>query len=155
VTLNENGGRKLFVIFGQGETARVFDFDGVKGPEPGQSLTATNELFTCAADVAGGLVVFSQPTSGKFSTRYRWFSKLTVRPTLRDLSAVWPLWLTTIISLSRTSLRGPCPTYRDQPERDEALHKRDPRHAGKLRHGAHSGGEFVMEQPGQRAGAQA
>jgi formylglycine-generating enzyme required for sulfatase activity len=73
VTLNENGGKKLFVIFGQGETARVFDFDGVKAPEPGQGLTATNELFTCAADVAGGLVVFSQPTSGKFSTRYRVF----------------------------------------------------------------------------------
>ena len=73
VSLSENGGKKLFIIFGQGEKAGVFDFDGAKAPVPGHSLTATNEFFTCAADVAGGLVVFSQPAGGKFSTRYRVF----------------------------------------------------------------------------------
>jgi len=73
VSLSENGGKKLFIIFGLGEKAGVFDFDGAKAPVQGQDLTATNELFTCAADVTGGLVVFSQSVNGKFSTRYRVF----------------------------------------------------------------------------------
>jgi formylglycine-generating enzyme required for sulfatase activity len=73
VALDENGGKKLFIIFGQGEKAAVFDFDGTKAPVLAQSLTATNELFTCAAGMPGGLIVFSQPASGKFSTRYQIF----------------------------------------------------------------------------------
>ena len=73
VSLSENGGKKLFIIFGQGEKAGVFNFDGAKAPVLVQDLAATNEFFTCAADLAGGLVVFSQPATGKYSTRYRVF----------------------------------------------------------------------------------
>ena len=64
-------GRKLFVIFGEGKTAGVFSFDGVKAPAPVQSLAATNFLFTYAAPLADGFITFSQPTDGKFSTRYQ------------------------------------------------------------------------------------
>jgi formylglycine-generating enzyme required for sulfatase activity len=71
VALNENGGKRLFVIFGEGEKAGVFDFDGVKGPALVQSLAATNDLFTCAASTPDGFIAFSQPAGGKFSTRYQ------------------------------------------------------------------------------------
>ena len=71
VALNEGGARKLFVIFGEGEKAGVFDFDGVKAPSLVQSLAITNDVFTCALGTADGFVVFSRPASGKFSTRYQ------------------------------------------------------------------------------------
>ena len=63
-------GRRLFVIFGEGQKAGVFDFDGVSAPTLKQTILATNEVWTCAVAVTGGMVAFSQPTSGKFSTRY-------------------------------------------------------------------------------------
>jgi len=66
IALNENGGNKLFVIFGEGEKAGVFDFDGTKAPALLQSLTATNNVFTCAATTPDGFIVFSQPTGTKF-----------------------------------------------------------------------------------------
>src|SRR5581483_11748000 len=71
VTLNGASRQKLFVIFGQGEKAGVFDFDGVKAPSLATAIAATNELFTCAASLPEGFVAFTQPTSGKFSTKYR------------------------------------------------------------------------------------
>jgi formylglycine-generating enzyme required for sulfatase activity len=71
VTLDESAGQKLFIIFGEGEKAGVFSFDGVKAPALVQSIAATNNLFTCAASVPGGFVAFSQPAEGKFSTRYQ------------------------------------------------------------------------------------
>jgi len=71
IALDGNGGKQLFVIFGEGGKAAVFDFDGSKPPALVQSLAATNDLFTCAASMPGGLIVFSQPASGKFSTRYQ------------------------------------------------------------------------------------
>jgi len=71
ITLSETSGQQLFVIFGEGEKAGVFDFDGTKAPVLVQAFAATNNLFTCAASVPGGFVVFSQPTGGKFSTRYQ------------------------------------------------------------------------------------
>jgi formylglycine-generating enzyme required for sulfatase activity len=71
IALNEGGASKLFVIFGQGDKAGVFDFDGTKAPALVQSLTATNSAFTCAASTPGGFIVFSQPTGSKFSTRYQ------------------------------------------------------------------------------------
>ena len=55
IALDESGGKKLFVIFGEGEKAGVFDFDGAKAPVLVQSLPATNYLFTCAASLPGGL----------------------------------------------------------------------------------------------------
>jgi formylglycine-generating enzyme required for sulfatase activity len=71
VTLDRTAGQQLFVIFGEGEKAGVYSFDGMKAPTLAQSFTATNELFTCAASVPGGFIVFSQPVAGKFSTRYQ------------------------------------------------------------------------------------
>ena len=71
IALDENGAKKLFVIFGEGDKAGVFDFDGTKAPVLVQSLAATNDLFTCAASLPGGFIAFSQPAGGKFSTRYQ------------------------------------------------------------------------------------
>jgi formylglycine-generating enzyme required for sulfatase activity len=71
VTLNGGGNQKLFVIFGEGEKAGVFKFDGVKAPEVVQTLFATNSLFTCAASLADGFVTFAQPSGARFSTRYQ------------------------------------------------------------------------------------
>jgi formylglycine-generating enzyme required for sulfatase activity len=64
-------GQKLLVIFGEGETAGVFTFDGTKAPAQVASLSATNEVFTCAASLPEGFVVFTQPATGKFSNKYR------------------------------------------------------------------------------------
>jgi hypothetical protein len=63
-------GQKLFVIFGKGEKAGVYDFDGVKELELVQTIVSTNELLTGAASLGDGLVAFSHPSDGKFSTRY-------------------------------------------------------------------------------------
>jgi formylglycine-generating enzyme required for sulfatase activity len=71
VTLNQPAGQKLFIIFGEGETAGLFNFDGAKAPVSVQTFKATNELFTCAASLPGGFVVFSQPSGSKFSTKYQ------------------------------------------------------------------------------------
>jgi formylglycine-generating enzyme required for sulfatase activity len=71
IALDGNGAKQMFVIFGAGEKAGVFDFDGMKAPVLVQSLAVTNDLFTCAASLPGGFIAFSQPVSGKFSTRYQ------------------------------------------------------------------------------------
>jgi formylglycine-generating enzyme required for sulfatase activity len=71
VALDQDGAKKLFIIFGEGENAGVFAFDGTKPPALVQGLTATNYLFTYAATIPGGLIAFSQPVGGKFSTRYQ------------------------------------------------------------------------------------
>jgi formylglycine-generating enzyme required for sulfatase activity len=71
VTLNQKGGAKLLVIFGAGERAGLFDFDGGKPPALVQSFRTTNDLFTCAASLLDGFLLFSRPASGKFSTRYQ------------------------------------------------------------------------------------
>jgi formylglycine-generating enzyme required for sulfatase activity len=71
ITLDDAAGQRLFVIFGEGQTAGVFSFDGAKAPAQVQAFAATNNLFTCAASVPGGFIAFSQPTEGKFSTRYQ------------------------------------------------------------------------------------
>jgi formylglycine-generating enzyme required for sulfatase activity len=71
VTLTGKSGQRLLVIFGEGEKAGVFKFDGAKAPTPLTTISATNELFTCAASLPDGFVVFTQPTTGKFSNKYR------------------------------------------------------------------------------------
>ena len=71
VALDQKGGNRLFVIFGEGEKAGVFHFDGRSAPALVQSFVGTNNLFTCAASLPDGFVVFSQPAGGKFSTRYQ------------------------------------------------------------------------------------
>ncbi len=73
IALNQGGAKRLFVIFGEGEKAGVYDFDGTKAPALVQSLAATNDLFTCALGTADGFVTFSRPAAGKFSTRYQVF----------------------------------------------------------------------------------
>jgi formylglycine-generating enzyme required for sulfatase activity len=70
VTLGGGAAQRLFVIFGQGESAGVFTFDGVKPPTRTATIISTNELLTGAADVPNGLIAFSHPPDGKFSTRY-------------------------------------------------------------------------------------
>jgi formylglycine-generating enzyme required for sulfatase activity len=71
VTLDGTSGQQLFIIFGEGEKAGVYNFDGAKAPALVQAFASTNDLFTCAASVPGGFVAFSQPATGKFSTRYQ------------------------------------------------------------------------------------
>ena len=71
IVLDQDGAQKLFVIFGEGEKAGVFSFDGTKPPALVQGLTATNYLFTYAASYPSGLIALSQPAGGKFSTRYQ------------------------------------------------------------------------------------
>ncbi|HWH71159.1 MAG TPA: SUMF1/EgtB/PvdO family nonheme iron enzyme, partial [Candidatus Sulfotelmatobacter sp.] len=70
VTLSQGASQKLFVIFDGGKKAGLFTFDGKQAPVSVQSLMATNDLFTAAASLPEGFAVFSQPASGKFSTRY-------------------------------------------------------------------------------------
>jgi formylglycine-generating enzyme required for sulfatase activity len=71
VTLTQSSGQKLLVIFGQGEKAGIFKFDGVKAPTSVLTITATNELFTSGASFPEGFVAFTQPAAGKFSNKYR------------------------------------------------------------------------------------
>ncbi len=64
----------VLAIFGSGETAGVFSFDGVQAPTLREVIYATNEQFVCAAPTAKGLILFSQPSGGKYSSRYRLFT---------------------------------------------------------------------------------
>jgi formylglycine-generating enzyme required for sulfatase activity len=73
VTLTQGTTQKLLAIMGDGETANVYSFDGVKAPVSVQSIAATNELFTCAASLPDGFLLTSQPAGGKFSTKYYLF----------------------------------------------------------------------------------
>src|SRR5262249_6496655 len=41
-----------------------------KVPTLAQTLVSTNEVITSAASLPGGLIMFSHPADGKFSTRY-------------------------------------------------------------------------------------
>jgi formylglycine-generating enzyme required for sulfatase activity len=71
ITLSQTAGQKLFVIFGEGEQAGLFNFDGHAAPVSVQTFFATNELFTCAAGLGDGFIAFFQPAGGKFSSRYQ------------------------------------------------------------------------------------
>ncbi|HTL59540.1 MAG TPA: formylglycine-generating enzyme family protein [Candidatus Limnocylindrales bacterium] len=71
VTLNLTAGQKLLVIFGEGETAGLFNFDGAKAPVSIQTIQATNDLFTCAGSLPEGFIMFLQAPAGKFSTKYQ------------------------------------------------------------------------------------
>jgi formylglycine-generating enzyme required for sulfatase activity len=65
--------RHLFVIFGNGEKAGVYAFDGKQAPKLVQTVVATNDLITCAMAVPKGLIVFSEPATSKYSTRYQMY----------------------------------------------------------------------------------
>ncbi len=71
ITIPQGAGQKLLVIFGEGESAGVFNFDGASAPALVQKLNATNELFTFAASLPEGFVAFSQAAATKFSTKYQ------------------------------------------------------------------------------------
>jgi len=71
VVLDQTSGPKLLVIFGEGEKAGIFNFDGAKAPVPLQTITATNELFTSAASLPDGFVVFLQLAGAKFTSKYQ------------------------------------------------------------------------------------
>ncbi len=73
IALNEAAGRMLLVIFGEGQKAGVFNFDGQKAPVLTQTILATNESFTCAASLPGGFMVFTESPNDKFSTHYQWY----------------------------------------------------------------------------------
>ena len=74
ITLSERGGQKLFVIFGDGESAGIFTFDGAKAPVLKTTIVATNELLTGAESLPSGFIAFSHPTGSKFSTRYQTYN---------------------------------------------------------------------------------
>jgi formylglycine-generating enzyme required for sulfatase activity len=74
VALNDHGEKRLFVIFGEGQKAGVYSFDGEKAPALVQSIDATNDQFTCAASLPTGFVAFLQLTGGKFSNRYQTYN---------------------------------------------------------------------------------
>jgi formylglycine-generating enzyme required for sulfatase activity len=74
VTVGGSAGQNLFVIFGEGATAGVYSFDGAKAPALGQTLYATNSVFTCAAGLPSGFIAFLQPGGGKFSTKYQMYT---------------------------------------------------------------------------------
>jgi formylglycine-generating enzyme required for sulfatase activity len=71
ITLPAAKEEKLLVIFGNGEKAGLYTFDGAKAPAQVLAITATNELFTCATSLGDGFVVFTQPANAKFSNKYR------------------------------------------------------------------------------------
>jgi formylglycine-generating enzyme required for sulfatase activity len=70
IALDDTIGHRLFVIFGGGEKAEIFNFDGIKPPVLTQTIVSTNESLTCALSFPGGFIAFSHPAGGKFSTRY-------------------------------------------------------------------------------------
>jgi formylglycine-generating enzyme required for sulfatase activity len=73
VTLNQGAVQKLFVIFGDGLKASLYNFDGSKAPASVYTVTSTNEI-TCAAGTSSGLVMFVQPAGSKFSSKYQLFA---------------------------------------------------------------------------------
>jgi formylglycine-generating enzyme required for sulfatase activity len=73
VTLGPAPSQRLLILLGDGKQAGIYDFDGVKAPVLTQSLNATNDVFTCAQSLPDGFIIYSEPSSGKFSTKYQIF----------------------------------------------------------------------------------
>lgn len=72
VTLGEPSAQNgLLVIFGEGDKAGVYGFDGHKAPVLVQTIVATNERITCAESLANRFVLFSEPTNANFSTHFQ------------------------------------------------------------------------------------
>jgi hypothetical protein len=68
--------RQLFVVFGNGEKAGVFAFDGRQAPR-WCNCRGHPQVITCALPTAGGMIVFSEPATSKFSTRYQMYKRRT------------------------------------------------------------------------------
>jgi len=70
IPLQQANNEQLFVIFGKGEKAGIYNFDGKSAPALVQTIVSTNELLTGAESFEGGLLAFSHPADTKFSNRY-------------------------------------------------------------------------------------
>lgn len=71
ITVQQGTEDRLVALFGKGESAGVFTFDGASAPVLVQKLSATNDLFTCAASGPGGIILFLEPPGLKYSTKYQ------------------------------------------------------------------------------------
>ena len=70
IPIQQGQNEQLFVIFGKGEKAGIFNFDGKSAPASVQTIVSTNELLTGAESFEGGLLAFSHPADAKSSQRY-------------------------------------------------------------------------------------
>lgn len=62
---------KLLFIFGEGQSAAVYDFDGSKAPVLSQTVTnRPGDTFFGAVPLKDGFVVLSIPPKGKYSSQY-------------------------------------------------------------------------------------
>jgi formylglycine-generating enzyme required for sulfatase activity len=75
IALGAGAEANLFVILGNGDEGALYAFDGTQAPVRKQVLAVTNEVWTFAVSLPGGLVALSQTPEGKFSTRYRTYSQ--------------------------------------------------------------------------------
>jgi formylglycine-generating enzyme required for sulfatase activity len=73
MTLKLGSSPKLFVVFGGGQKAGVYEFDGAAAPKLIHTVNSTNEI-TCAVGLENAMVVFSQASGGKFSNKYQVYS---------------------------------------------------------------------------------
>ncbi|PWU12995.1 MAG: hypothetical protein C5B50_20245 [Verrucomicrobia bacterium] len=65
------GSDKSFIVFGQGETAGLFQFHRGKSSQLIQALSATNSLFTCALGVPNGFIAFTAAAGSNYSSKYQ------------------------------------------------------------------------------------
>ncbi|MFO1499985.1 MAG: formylglycine-generating enzyme family protein [Verrucomicrobiota bacterium] len=71
VTVSQGKTSKLLFIFGEGDSAALYDFDGTKAPVMSQVVTnRPNDTFFGAVSLGNGFVVFSTPAKGRYSTQY-------------------------------------------------------------------------------------
>ena len=155
ITLDESAGQKLFVIFGEGEKAGVFSFDGAKAPVLVQAFTATNYLFTCAASVPGGFIAFSQPAEGKFSTRYQVYKASGGSYTPGTFGSLASLADNDNITIPDIHARIVANLKVKEESEMKPYTNTIPGHAGDLCHGAHPWRRVRHGQPGHREGPQA
>jgi formylglycine-generating enzyme required for sulfatase activity len=71
LTVAQGKTSKLLFIFGEGESAAVYDFDGSSAPAMSQTVTnRPGDVFFGAIPLANGFVVLSTPLKGKYSSQY-------------------------------------------------------------------------------------
>ena len=74
IPIDQPKGAGFVAIFGEGQTAGLFTFDGAKAPKLSQTISATNDIFTSVTKTPAGLVVLTQTSTGKYSTRYQLYT---------------------------------------------------------------------------------
>ena len=149
IALDESGANRLFVIFGEGEKAGVFDFDGAKAPAPVQSLRPPTVLLP--APPASGRIYRLFPAHGsKFSTRYQIYKASGAPTPPGPFGSLASLADNDNITIPDIHARIAAKPRSNDRGRHEALHQHHPRHPGDLRHGADSRRRVRHGQPGQR-----